>query len=125
LFELRGRFSILAAAVLVEGLAHAPHGQQAFALLVDSTDKGAIGIDKAADAVKEFSIRATDIADTAAQQALASLGLSGTDMANKLLAGGDTAQDATRRIVEGLLASRTVPPRRTSQSHCSAPRWRT
>lgn len=77
-------------------------GSEAFNLLASSADKGMFGIDKAGDAVKEFTIRATDLGDTGAQDALASLGLSGTDMANQLLAGGDTAAAAMDTIVDGL-----------------------
>lgn len=77
-------------------------GEQAMALLVDASKGGEIALDKAGDAVKEFGIRATDLGDTGAQQALESLGFSGEDMANKLLAGGASAQDAFQQIVGGL-----------------------
>lgn len=77
-------------------------GSEAFNLLAAGADKGMYGIDKAGDAVKEFGIRATDIGDTGAQAALESLGLSGQDMANQLLAGGDTAAGAFDTIVAGL-----------------------
>lgn len=77
-------------------------GEQAMALLVDASRGGEIALDKAGDAVKEFGIRATDLSDTGAQQALQAIGLNGEDMANRLLAGGATAQDAFAQIVGGL-----------------------
>lgn len=77
-------------------------GQAAFSLLAAGADQGMYGIDKAGDAIKEFGIRATDLGDTGAQEALASIGLNGQEMANQLLAGGDAAADATAKIVAGL-----------------------
>ena len=78
-------------------------GEDAMALIVNASYQGAIGMDKVGDAVKEFGIRATDLGDTGAQEALTGLGLSGTDMANQLLAGGETARGAFDQIVNGLL----------------------
>jgi len=77
-------------------------GEQAMALLVDASEGGEIALDKAGDAVKEFGIRATDLGDTGAQEALKGIGLDGEDMANALLAGGETAQGAFGQIVAGL-----------------------
>lgn len=77
-------------------------GNEMFSTLVEGAAKGQFGIDKAGDAIKEFSIRATDLSDTNAQQALKDLGLSGTDMADDLLAGGDRAFSATQKIISGL-----------------------
>ncbi|GAA1327612.1 hypothetical protein GCM10009592_14680 [Brachybacterium rhamnosum] len=78
-------------------------GQQAMTTLADAAAGGEISIDKAGDAVKEFGIRATDLGDTGAQEAMGKLGLSGKDMANDLLAGGDRAQEATGKITDALL----------------------
>ncbi|URM86124.1 tape measure protein [Gordonia phage BiggityBass] len=78
-------------------------GQEAMGLIVNAAQGGAIAIDKAGDALKEFGIRATDLGDTAAQDALKSLGLDSVQMSNDLLKGGDTAQAAFDRIVGGLL----------------------
>lgn len=77
-------------------------GAQAMQMLVDGSAKGMYGIDKLGDAVKEFSIRATDLGDTGAQQALSDLGLTGTDVANDLLAGGERASDAFNTVVTAL-----------------------
>ena len=77
-------------------------GEEAFAVLVDGAEKGMYGIDKAGDALKEFTIRATDMS-TASVGAYDTLGLSADDMAAQLLAGGDTAQAAFQQIIDGLL----------------------
>lgn len=78
-------------------------GQEAMSVVATAASGGEIAIDKAADAVKEFGIRATDLNDTGAQQALKDLGLSGTKMADDLLAGGSRAEGATQRIAKALL----------------------
>jgi hypothetical protein len=77
-------------------------GPQAFALLVDASEKGIYGLDKAGDAVKEFTIRATD-GSKASKDAYALIGLSAEDMSNKILKGGDDAQEATQKVIDGLL----------------------
>lgn len=77
-------------------------GEQAFALLVDSSEKGMYGIDKAGDAVKEFTIRSTDMSK-ASQDAYKTIGLDAQQMATDILAGGDKADAATQKIVDGLL----------------------
>ncbi|MDX3047553.1 phage tail tape measure protein [Streptomyces scabiei] len=77
-------------------------GEEAFAVLVDGAKKGEFGIDKAGDAIKEFTILSTDMS-TASQDAYKTIGLDANDMANAILAGGDTAKDATRQIIDGLL----------------------
>ncbi|WP_432135143.1 phage tail tape measure protein [Streptomyces sp. bgisy154] len=77
-------------------------GEQAFAVLVDASAKGTFGIDKAGDAIKEFTIRATDMS-TGSQAAYKAIGLDAHKMANAILAGGDQAQGATQKIIDGLL----------------------
>ncbi len=77
-------------------------GHAAMAILVDASKGGEEALDKAGDAVKEFAIKAVDLGDKGAQEALAGLGLSGRQMADDLLAGGDTAQQAFMRVVDGL-----------------------
>ncbi|WP_157662916.1 phage tail tape measure protein [Prescottella equi] len=78
-------------------------GQEAFGMLVNASDRGKIAMDKVGDALKEFGIRATDIGDQAAMDALTGLGLNANDTANALLAGGDAAKTAFGNIVSGLL----------------------
>lgn len=78
-------------------------GEQAFAMLVDASAKGEFGIDKIGDAVKEFTILSTDMSKSS-QEAYGAIGLDAETMANKILAGGDTAQGATQEIISGLLS---------------------
>ncbi|QMU98218.1 hypothetical protein FVO59_14255 [Microbacterium esteraromaticum] len=77
-------------------------GNQAFALLASGADQGSIGIDKTGDSLKELGIRVSDLGDSGAQDALAAIGLSGEDMANRMAAGGESAKTALDEIVAGL-----------------------
>jgi len=77
-------------------------GEQAFAALVSGAEKGMYGIDKTGDALKEFTIRATDMSTTSVA-AYEALGLNAEEMAKKVLAGGDSASEATYQIAQGLL----------------------
>ncbi|MEV6879733.1 phage tail tape measure protein [Amycolatopsis sp. NPDC051128] len=77
------------------------NGAQAMELLVKGAEKGMYGIDKTGDAIKEFTIRATDMSTTT-EAAYDTLGLSTQDMTKRLLAGGDTARDAFTTIISGL-----------------------
>lgn len=77
-------------------------GEQTFALLAKGAEKGQYGIDKIGDAVKEFTIRSTDMS-TSSKDAYTSIGLDAGKMANSILAGGKTAGKATSKIVDGLL----------------------
>ena len=76
-------------------------GQQAFDALVVGADKGTFGIDKTGDAIKEFTIRSTDMSKSSVA-AYESIGLNAQDMSNAILAGGDTAHDAFLKIVDGI-----------------------
>jgi len=76
-------------------------GEQAFGLLVRSAEKGMFGLDKTGDALKEFTIRATDMS-TSSKVAFDMLGLSQEQMAAKLLKGGETGAQAFQQIVTGL-----------------------
>ncbi|MER6834241.1 hypothetical protein ABT320_09615 [Streptomyces cellulosae] len=77
-------------------------GPQAFSLLVDASKKGQFGIDKAGDAIKEFTVLSTDLS-TASRDAYKTIGLDAEEMANKILKGGTSAQGATQQIIDGLL----------------------
>lgn len=79
-------------------------GEAAMGLIVNASQQGAIAMDKVGDALKEFGIRATDIGDTAAQDALKGLGLDAAATANTLLQGGEQANEAFQNIVSGLLS---------------------
>lgn len=62
---------------------------------------GKYGIDKMGDAIKEFTIRATDMSSSTVE-AFQTIGLDAQTMAERLLAGGDTARQAFGEIVAGL-----------------------
>ncbi|SDN51603.1 Phage-related minor tail protein [Klenkia soli] len=78
-------------------------GEQAMDLLVGASEQGMYGIDKLGDSMKELGIRVTTM-DANAITAFDSMGLNAQDMANRMLAGGGTAQQATQQIVDGLLS---------------------
>jgi phage-related protein len=77
-------------------------GDVAFAKLAEYADDGIYGIDKFGDALKELTIRGTDMSD-ASSAAYDAAGLSMEDMANRFLAGGDDARSAVEDLVAGLL----------------------
>ena len=70
-------------------------------LLTDFGEDGARSLDKAADALKELTIRGTDMSE-ASTQAYREAGLEADEIANKLLAGGNIASEAFTEIVVGL-----------------------
>lgn len=69
--------------------------------LVEGADAGLFSIDKVADAVKEFNIRAKDGSDSSAE-AFKGLGLNSNKMFAAFAAGGETAQAAFFDTVEAL-----------------------
>lgn len=77
-------------------------GAKAFDLLVRASEKGMYGIDKAGDALKEFTIRSTDMSTTSVA-AYEAVGLDAGEMAAKILAGGDVAAAGFDQIIDGLL----------------------
>lgn len=77
-------------------------GERAFGLLAAASESGQYEIDKTGDAIKEFTIRATDMSE-ASQDAFEMIGLDAQTMANDILAGGDQAEGAFDQIVTGLL----------------------
>lgn len=79
------------------------NGTAAFGILVKGAEKGKYGLDKAGDAVKEFTIRSTDMS-TASVAAYKAIGLDAKKMSDQILAGGDKAKKAFDKIVSGLLA---------------------
>lgn len=78
-------------------------GEQAFALLAAASKKGRFGIDKTGDALKELTIRATDMS-SASVGAYKAIGLNAEAMSDQILAGGDTAHAAFQKITAGLLS---------------------
>ncbi|SDL14309.1 Phage-related minor tail protein [Nocardioides sp. YR527] len=77
-------------------------GPEAMGILAQGAEKGMYGIDKAGDAVKEFTIRSTDMSNGSIS-AYKAIGLNADDMANKILAGGDSASGAFNQIIDGIL----------------------
>lgn len=63
--------------------------------------KGEIGIDKTGDAIKEFTIRATDMSSSTSDT-FSKIGLDAGQMANAFLAGGDQAKTAMAQTITGL-----------------------
>jgi len=76
-------------------------GEESMALLVSATTMGQYGVDKMGDSLKEFTIRSTDMSKSS-KDAYKTLGLDAQDMSNQILKGGDSAQSAMGRIVDGL-----------------------
>ncbi|QNV40670.1 transglycosylase SLT domain-containing protein [Rothia amarae] len=77
-------------------------GEDAVGMLVKASENGSIGIDKMGDAVKEFQIRSTDMSKSTTG-AYEAIGLDAEEMTGKLLAGGDTAEEAFGQIIGGLM----------------------
>lgn len=78
-------------------------GEQAMGALVAASANGQYAIDKTGDALKELTIRGTDMS-VASQEAYAAAGLSAQQMSQALLAGGDQGAQALGQIVDGLLS---------------------
>lgn len=76
-------------------------GSDAMGMLVKSSEKGMFGLDKTGDALKEFTIRATDMSKSTAT-AYEALGMDQTEMTRALLEGGDKGAAAFQKIVGGL-----------------------
>lgn len=78
-------------------------GEKAFGILAAASADGMYGIDKTGDALKELTIRSTDMSQ-ASQDAYAKAGLSADKMSAKFLAGGEASAQAFDELVAGLLA---------------------
>ncbi len=77
-------------------------GEQAFGLLAQAAGKGMYGIDKTGDALKEFTIRATD-GSKVSTEAYKAIGLNAEQMSRDVASGGDKAAGAFQKVVSGLL----------------------
>lgn len=77
-------------------------GEQAFSTLVTAAGKGKFALDKTGDALKEFTIRGTDMSK-ASTDAYKAIGLDAEDMARKIATGGPQAQEALQATAKGLL----------------------
>jgi phage-related protein len=78
-------------------------GPRAMELLIKASGKSQFGIDKLGDAVKEFTIRSTDMS-TASTDAFRLIGVAPEKAANDILKGGEAARKATNDVVDGLLS---------------------
>lgn len=78
-------------------------GEEAFALLVDASTKGKWALDKTGDALKEFTIRGSDMS-AASVEAYEAIGLNAEEMSSKIAEGGDGAREALQKTAEGILA---------------------
>lgn len=77
-------------------------GEEAFGAIAQAAEKGGrFGVDKVGDAIKEFGIRASDMSESS-KKAFETIGLDAEDMAQRILAGGDTARGAFDEIVSTL-----------------------
>lgn len=77
-------------------------GEEAFSVLTKAAEKGGnYGVDKVGDALKELTIRATDMSSTSVA-AYDAAGLNAEKMAARFLAGGDTARGALDELVGSL-----------------------
>ncbi|AHH22108.1 hypothetical protein NONO_c73520 [Nocardia nova SH22a] len=76
-------------------------GPEAVGLINQAVKGGARDSDTAADAIKEFAIRAVDGSDSTTK-AFQDLGLNADEISHKFAAGGQSAHDATQEILTGL-----------------------
>lgn len=74
-------------------------GEEMFGLFAEADDK--FELDKTGDAIKELSIRATDMSATSIA-AYEAAGLNAGEMAADIVAGGETAREAFEQIITGL-----------------------
>jgi phage-related minor tail protein len=77
-------------------------GEEAFSMLVSQADKGKWALDKTGDALKEFTIRASD-GSKATSDAYAAIGEDAEAMATSVAAGGDSARLALQYTAESLM----------------------
>lgn len=78
-------------------------GDEAMRMLVDASKSGKIALDKTGDAIKEFTLRGSDMSKSSVE-AYERIGLSANDMANAIVSGGPAARDALMQTAKGLLA---------------------
>ena len=78
-------------------------GAEAMSLLVDMSQQGKFALDKTGDAIKEFSIRGSDMSKNSVA-AYEQIGLSAAKMSRDIASGGDKARAAMQKTAKGLLA---------------------
>ncbi|MHA6159490.1 phage tail tape measure protein [Pseudomonas sichuanensis] len=77
-------------------------GEQAMSLLVKQAAQGKFALDKTGDAIKEFSIRGSDLSKTS-KEAYASIGLNAEKMSSAIAKGGPDAHQALLKTASALL----------------------
>lgn len=77
-------------------------GSEAMSLLVDMSKQGKFALDKTGDAIKEFSIRGSDMSK-ASQEAYSSIGLNAGKMSTAIAKGGSDARQALTKTATALL----------------------
>lgn len=77
-------------------------GSEAMTLLVEMAQQGKFALDKTGDAVKEFSIRGSDMSK-ASIEAYDAAGLNAAKMSTAIASGGDKARVAMQKTANGLL----------------------
>ncbi|MBT9186275.1 phage tail tape measure protein [Pectobacterium punjabense] len=77
-------------------------GSEAMTLLVDMAQQGKFALDKTGDAVKEFSIRGSDMSK-ASIEAYDAAGLNAAKMSTSIASGGNKARVAMQKTANGLL----------------------
>lgn len=77
-------------------------GEESFNILVAAAEQGKFALDKTGDALKEFTIRGSDMS-TASTDAFTAIGLDAAEMAKQIAAGGDGAQEALQKTAQSLL----------------------
>lgn len=77
-------------------------GEEAMSLLVNMAQQGKFALDKTGDAVKEFSIRGSDMSKSS-KEAYASIGLDAAKMSSAIAKGGTDARLALTKTANALL----------------------
>jgi len=77
-------------------------GESSFNLLIDAASKGKFALDKTGDALKEFTIRGSDMS-ASSTEAFQSMGLDAQLMASDIAVGGENAQYALQKTADALL----------------------
>ena len=78
-------------------------GRESMNLLVKMAAQGKFALDKTGDAIKEFSLRGSDMSK-ASVEAYELIGLNAEQMSAAIASGGDDAHKALQKTVKGLLA---------------------
>ncbi|WP_349616235.1 phage tail tape measure protein [Azotobacter salinestris] len=79
------------------------NGKEAFNLLVSAAGQGKFALDKTGDALKEFTLRGSDMSK-GSQEAYKEIGLNAAKMSTAIAKGGPEARAALMKTVKGLLA---------------------